>query len=73
MKIIGEWASAHGIYSTGHQDQEEIANPVGTSGDLMLCGKYMGIPGIDKIGGDVRPNCFIKWFLLLPITGTNAR
>ena len=47
MKIIGEWASAHGIYSTGHQDQEEIANPVGTCGDLMLCGKYMGIPGID--------------------------
>ncbi len=60
MKIIGEWASAHGIYSTGHQDQEEIANPVGTSGDLMLCGKYMGIPGIDKIGGGRPTELFYK-------------
>lgn len=60
MKIIGEWASTHGIYSTGHQDQEEIANPVGTSGDLMLCGKYMGIPGIDKIGGGRPTELFYK-------------
>lgn len=60
MKIIGEWASAHDIYSTGHQDQEEIANPVGTSGDLMLCGKYMGIPGIDKIGGGRPTELFYK-------------
>lgn len=60
MKTIQEWASAHGIKSTGHQDQEEVVNPVGISGDLMLCGKYMDIPGIDKIGGDRPAERFYK-------------
>lgn len=60
MKTIQEWASAHGIYSTGHQDQEEIHNPVSVAGDLMLCGKYMDIPGIDKIGGDRPAELFYK-------------
>lgn len=60
MKTIADWASAHGIYSTGHQDQEEILNPVSVSGDLMLCGKYMGIPGIDKIGGGRPTELFYK-------------
>lgn len=60
MKTIAEWASAHGISSTGHQDQEEIANPVSVSGDLMLCGKYMDIPGIDKIGGGRPTELFYK-------------
>ena len=35
MKTIQEWASAHGIYSTGHQDQEEILNPVSVAGGLL--------------------------------------
>lgn len=60
MKVIQEWASAHGILSTGHQDQEEILNPVSVSADLMLCGKYMDIPGIDKIGGDRPAEKFYK-------------
>lgn len=60
MKTISEWAEAHGILSTGHQDQEEIANPVSVSGDLMLDGKHMGIPGIDKIGGNRPAEHFYK-------------
>lgn len=60
MKTIHEWAEAHGIESTGHQDQEEVLNPVSVSGDLMLCGKHMDIPGIDKIGGDRPAELFYK-------------
>lgn len=60
MKTIQEWASRHGIHSTGHQDQEEIVNPVSVSGDLMLCGKFMDIPGIDKIGGGRPTEQFYK-------------
>lgn len=60
MKTIGEWAARHGIQSTGHQDQEEVLNPVSVSGDLMLCGKFMDIPGIDKIGGDRPAELFYK-------------
>ncbi|MGN1255858.1 MAG: glycosyl hydrolase, partial [Bacteroidaceae bacterium] len=51
MKTLAEWAEAHGIISTGHQDQEEILNTTCVSGDLMLDGKYMQSPGIDRIGG----------------------
>ena len=60
MKTIADWAEAQGILSTGHQDQEEIVNPVGVSGDLMLVGKYMSMPGIDKIGGDRPAEHFYK-------------
>lgn len=60
MRTIHDWAAAHGIASTGHQDQEEVLNPVSVSGDLMLCGKYMDIPGIDKIGGDRPAELFYK-------------
>lgn len=60
MKTIQEWATQHGIHATGHQDQEEVLNPVSVSGDLMLCGKYMDIPGIDKIGGDRPAELYYK-------------
>lgn len=60
MKTIDDWAEAHGIISTGHQDQEEVVNPVSVSGDLMLDGKYMGMPGIDKIGGNRPAEDFYK-------------
>lgn len=60
MKTIAEWAEAHGILSTGHQDQEEIANTTSVSGDLMLDGKYMSEPGIDKIGGNRPAEHFYK-------------
>ncbi len=60
MKTIGDWAENHGIISTGHQDQEEVANPCSVSGDLMLVGKYIAMPGIDKIGGDRPAEHFYK-------------
>lgn len=59
-KTVADWAEAHGIVSTGHQDQEEVANTTGVSGDLMLHGKYMTMPGIDKIGGDRPAELFYK-------------
>lgn len=60
MKTISEWAGKHGIQATGHQDQEEIANPVSVAGDLMLDMKYQSIPGIDKIGGGRPTEDFYK-------------
>ena len=51
-KRIQDWCDAHGIEATGHQDQEEVANPVSVSGDLMKCFQYQAIPGVDKIGGN---------------------
>lgn len=60
MKTIGDWSRAHGIESTGHQDQEERLNTTSLSGDLMLCGRYMTMPGIDKIGGDRPAERFYK-------------
>ena len=51
-KVIQDWCDKHGIEATGHQDQEEIVNPVSVSGDLMKCFKHQAIPGVDKIGGD---------------------
>ena len=53
MGTIGSWARKHGIMATGHQDQEEIANPTSVAGDLMKVGKHIQMPGIDKIG--IRP------------------
>ena len=50
-KEINDWSVAHHVLATGHQDQEEMLNPVSVSGDLMKCFKYLSIPGIDKIGG----------------------
>ena len=60
MKTISDWAEAHGILATGHQDQEEIANPTSVAGDLMLVGKYLGMPGIDKIGNGRATEDFYK-------------
>jgi hypothetical protein len=51
-KRIQDWCDEHGIEATGHQDQEEVVNPVSVSGDLMKCFQYQAIPGIDKIGGN---------------------
>lgn len=57
---IQDWCRAHGIAATGHQDQEEVVNPVSVSGDLMKCFKHLEIPGIDKIGGDRPAERFYK-------------
>lgn len=50
-KVIQDWCRTRGITATGHQDQEEVVNPVSVSGDLMKCFKHQDIPGVDKIGG----------------------
>lgn len=60
MKRIQDWCNAHGITATGHQDQEEVVNPVSVSGDLMKCFQYLDIPGIDKIGGNRPAERFYK-------------
>lgn len=57
---VNDWSVAHGINATGHQDQEEILNPVSVSGDLMKCFKFLEIPGIDKIGGNRLAERFYK-------------
>ncbi len=59
-KLVNDWSIAHGISATGHQDQEEVKNPVSVSGDLMKCFKYLEIPGIDKIGGNRPAENFYK-------------
>lgn len=59
-KVIQEWCAKHGIAATGHQDQEEVVNPVSVAGDLMKCFKYQDIPGVDKIGGDRPAERFYK-------------
>lgn len=51
-KVVQDWSAAHGITATGHQDQEEVVNPVSVSGDLMLSMKHQAVPGVDKIGGN---------------------
>ena len=59
-KRIQEWCAEHEILATGHQDQEEVVNPVSVSGDLMKCFQYLDIPGIDKIGGNRPAERFYK-------------
>lgn len=59
-KLVSDWSVSHRITATGHQDQEEIKNPVSVSGDLMKCFKYLDIPGIDKIGGNRPAENFYK-------------
>ena len=60
MGTIDQWAREHGILATGHQDQEEVANPTSVAGDLMKAGKYLAMPGIDKIGGGRPTEDFYK-------------
>jgi hypothetical protein len=61
MKTVQDWCTAHGgVPLLGHQDQENIKNPVGVSGDLMKSYKYQDVPGIDKIGWDNDPEGYYK-------------
>ena len=59
-KVIQDWSTKHGIAATGHQDQEEVVNPVSVAGDLMKCFKHQDIPGVDKIGGNRPAERFYK-------------
>jgi len=61
VKTVQDWCTAHGgISLLGHQDQENVKNPVGVSGDLMKSYKYQNVPGIDKIGWDNDPEAYYK-------------
>jgi hypothetical protein len=61
MKTVQDWCRTHGnIPLLGHQDQENIKNPVGVSGDLMKSYRYQAVPGIDKIGWDNDPEAYYK-------------
>lgn len=59
-KEVNDWSVAHGVWATGHQDQEEVLNQVSVSGDFMKSFKYLEVPGIDKIGGDRPAEKFYK-------------
>jgi hypothetical protein len=48
-RTLNQWCAAHGIALTGHQDQEEIVNPVGLCGDLIKAFRDQDIPGVDQI------------------------
>lgn len=60
IKKVNDWSNEHGLYATGHLDNEEVLNAVGTSGDFMKAFKYLDAPGIDKIGGDRPAERFYK-------------
>ena len=61
VKTIQDWCTAHGgLHLLGHQDQENIKNPVGVSGDLMKSYRDQDVPGIDKIGWDNDPEAYYK-------------
>lgn len=49
IRQVDAWCSKHGLLYGGHLDQEEVANPVGVNGDIMLAQKYQAVPGIDDI------------------------
>ena len=60
-KTIQEWCARHGgVPLLGHQDQENVKNPVGLSGDLMKSYRYQDVPGIDKIGWENDPEGYYK-------------
>jgi hypothetical protein len=53
---VAQWCAAHGIDMSGHQDQEEVRNPVAITGDLMKVFEHQQIPGIDDIYYNGRSN-----------------
>ncbi|HNY14881.1 MAG TPA: glycosyl hydrolase, partial [Bacteroidales bacterium] len=57
---IAKWCEEKGVALSGHMDQEEAPNPVGTVGDLMKIFKYQQIPTIDDIWFTGRSNTSYK-------------
>lgn len=57
---VAAWCAAHGIDMSGHQDQEEVRNPVAISGDLMKVFSRQQIPGVDDIYATGRSNAGYK-------------
>lgn len=60
IKTLADWCAAKGIQLTGHQDQEEMLNPVCLSGDLIKCFEYQQIPGVDEIFTYARGSAMFK-------------
>ncbi|MEO6097247.1 MAG: glycosyl hydrolase [Fibrobacteria bacterium] len=50
VRLVNLWGEAHGIRPTGHLDNEDWTNPVGSVGDVIKAFKYSTIPGLDDIG-----------------------
>ncbi len=57
---LAQWCDDHGVALSGHMDQEEAPNPVGTIGDLMKVFKHEQIPTIDDIWFSGRANTSYK-------------
>ena len=57
---VAAWCATHGIDMSGHQDQEEVRNPVGIHGDLMKVFEHQQIPGVDDIYTTGRSNVSYK-------------
>ena len=57
---VAAWCAKHGIDMSGHQDQEEVRNPVAIHGDLMKVFQRQQIPGIDDIYYTGRSNVSYK-------------
>jgi hypothetical protein len=57
---LAAWCDKHGIALSGHMDQEEAPNPVGTQGDLMKIFKHQHVPTIDDIWFTGRSNTSYK-------------
>lgn len=61
IRQVNLWGEAHGIRPTGHLDNEDWTNPVGSVGDVLKAFKYSTIPGLDDIGYDYT-HLFYKFF-----------
>jgi hypothetical protein len=57
---LAAWCQEHGVALSGHMDQEEAPNPVGTQGDLMKVFKHQQVPTIDDIWFTGRSNTSYK-------------
>jgi hypothetical protein len=57
---IAKWCEKHGIAMSGHMDQEEALNPVGTLGDMMKIYKREQVPTVDDIWFTGRSNTSYK-------------
>ena len=57
---MAKWCEKHGVALSGHMDQEEAPNPVGTLGDMMKIFKHEQIPTIDDIWFTGRTNTSYK-------------
>ncbi len=61
IKQVNAWDDAHGVRATGHLDNEDWTDPVGSTGDVIKAFKYSSIPGLDDIGYSYT-HLFYKFF-----------